>query len=848
MASEQRPLVFDAASSHQRVGQLRLPNTLPGNCTPANDNRLGPIVEDPCRDGFDFTLLFEQTILGILPAILFLLLASWRTAFLVRRDVKTSSSWLRLAKVAAWIDLAVIQAEVLFLTTDLDATGRASASLLFAAVNLVVALVGVGLSRMEDARSVRPSTLLIVYLILTIIFDLPQVRTLWLLDDRHEKIPRLPVTATAAVLAKLFLLVLESWSKRKHFLAEYKDLSLESTASIINLGFLWWLNDLIRKGYGASGIEMDDLAKLEPGLGSASLGLKLQGAWTSRQQPERRLEFLLAVCRSVWRPMLKAAIPRALNITLRFTQPALVAAVLGLLVQPEDKNTDKRALWLVIRASFLYLGISLTNTAYKMAVVRCTVMSRAAIAAMIYGKALQVEHGSYDDSAALTLMTADAASISSSLWVVHDLWSNVTEVIIGLVLLTQQLGWVSLIPLFAVGCSTYINGGITRRIGGHQQKWMAGAQKRVGATSTVLQDMRSIKMMGLSQLMTEKLQDLRIRETDLMSQVRWDIIWMNVANNFPSAFTPPLTFGLYAIQAMARGDLSSIDTTQAFTSLTIMGMLTGPAAMLMGSITLNAARIASFERVQKFLLAPDRQDERMLLPPSGIGSSSSPSPVLGLSGVDDLEPSPAESPDSIMVSAQNMSVRPAPSAPVAIQTVSFDISRASVTMVIGPVGAGKSTFLKAVLGEAPYETGILRIADDRVAYCGQTPWLPNTTIRRAICGHVSQDNVDLVWYGKCIRASALEHDFLLMDEGDGTKIGSGDTTLSGGQKHRVALARALYSRASILLLDDVLSALDRATKKVVVEGLLGKSGLLKRMGSTVLLVTSDSMFSVSAIH
>jgi len=67
-------------------------------------------------------------------------------------------------------------------------------------------------------------------------------------------------------------------------------------------------------------------------------------------------------------------------------------------------------------------------------------------------------------------------------------------------------------------------------------------------------------------------------------------------------------------------------------------------------------------------------------------------------------------------------------------------------------------------------------------------------------------------------------------------------TLSGGQKHRLALARALYSKCDILVLDDILSALDMRTEKIIVDKLFGSKGLFKKYGSTVIMVTHASMY------
>ena len=129
-----------------------------------------------------------------------------------------------------------------------------------------------------------------------------------------------------------------------------------------------------------------------------------------------------------------------------------------------------------------------------------------------------------------------------------------------------------------------------------------------------------------------------------------------------------------------------------------------------------------------------------------------------------------------------------------------------------------------------------------MAYCSQSPWLQSGSIRAAIIGVSDEKLVDETWYNTVIDACALMFDLSKFRLGDQTLIGSRGVTLSGGQKHRVALARALYARPEVFLLDDVLSALDKRTEKTIADKLLGSNGLFKKLGATVVLVTHASEF------
>lgn len=384
---------------------------------------------------------------------------------------------------------------------------------------------------------------------------------------------------------------------------------------------------------------------------------------------------------------------------------------------------------------------------------------------------------------------------------------------------------------------------IAKGIGAKQKTWVDAVQSRIGLTSSVLTGMRGVKMLGLSGVLTSMIQEQRAYETDRMAGFRWNIVWMNVFHNMPWALAPALTFAVYAVQVAVRGS-GSIGTTQAFTSLSVITLVTGPTARLLSAIPMTAASVGCFDRVQKFLVTPQRGEPHVVAPVERVqlrdykGSKSSSGDVELMTmargaGSDALTQGTA-------VSMDGVDIRPFEKADFILRDISLSIPTGSLTMIIGPVASGKSTLLRAILAEASCERGSVKVSSPRIAYCAQTPWLPNTTIKEAICGSGSSEALDEEWYRTTIRTCALDHDLSLLADGDQTNIGSGSTTLSGGQKHRVALARAVYSRLGIVLLDDVLSALDSSTKRIAAKRLFGEDGVLRRLRSTALLVTHDS--------
>jgi ATP-binding cassette subfamily C (CFTR/MRP) protein 1 len=139
-----------------------------------------------------------------------------------------------------------------------------------------------------------------------------------------------------------------------------------------------------------------------------------------------------------------------------------------------------------------------------------------------------------------------------------------------------------------------------------------------------------------------------------------------------------------------------------------------------------------------------------------------------------------------------------------------------------------------LIGEVVINHGSIVIAHDEIAYCIQDPWLFHGSIRQNIVG---VDKADDVWLKKVTWACGLDRDFQELPDGIETRVGNDGTSLSGGQKNRISLARAVYSRSPLLVLDDVLSGLDSRTERLVFDRVLGPRGILREVGVTVVLTT-----------
>lgn len=167
-----------------------------------------------------------------------------------------------------------------------------------------------------------------------------------------------------------------------------------------------------------------------------------------------------------------------------------------------------------------------------------------------------------------------------------------------------------------------------------------------------------------------------------------------------------------------------------------------------------------------------------------------------------------------------------------LSNITLNISGGELFAVTGAVGSGKSSLLTAILGELPLRDGSVSFRG-KVAYVPQIPWVFSGTVRENILFGLSFDEKR---FQHVVHVCSLTKDLNDFVNGDLTEIGQRGVTLSGGQKARVGLARAVYSNADIFLLDDPLSAVD--TK---VGGKLFESCILGELSGRVRLLATHQL-------
>jgi ATP-binding cassette subfamily C (CFTR/MRP) protein 1 len=249
---------------------------------------------------------------------------------------------------------------------------------------------------------------------------------------------------------------------------------------------------------------------------------------------------------------------------------------------------------------------------------------------------------------------------------------------------------------------------------------------------------------------------------------------------------------VFSIVAQNASGGNTLDTATVFTSLSLFTLLTEPLGSLIMALSSLMGGVGSFKRIQEFIAMAPRTEQRKFSSSRGgsvgwssdVGSETEKGSDISQKSRSsiDVKEHGALGSQAIVIENGYFGWDPVKQPSGTLQAIDMIVPRGKITMVVGPVGCGKSTLIKAVLGELPVMGGSLQVSSLRIALCDQTAWHVNGTVQESIIG-VSE--FDQRWYSSVVRSCALDEDLRQLPQGDQTQIGSKGIALSGGQSQRI---------------------------------------------------------------
>ncbi|AEO59326.1 hypothetical protein MYCTH_52715 [Thermothelomyces thermophilus ATCC 42464] len=814
----------------------------------AVDITWGPWAGPSCRGGLDFTLAFEESILSILPTALLIIAAALQVAFLLGRPRQTANGTLLWLKQSLIMSFGLLRLAVLMLWALPGTTAsRTKLTLAAAALNFVVVIPLSVLSSFEHVHRAAPSFIIEPYLLLTLLFDIARVRTLWLMRTTSHK--QLAAVETVAVVIKIALSFSEAARKDDLVFPGVKEkYTKEQMAGFYGRSMFFWLGSVLWNGYTRY-LVPSDLTGPRDDESAELLRQRFRSQWARNPNKTAKAALLTTLFKSMPDKFLVPVLPRAIVVVLTLAQPMLLERMITF-VQGGGGGYEQRmdvGYALIGAFAALYTLLALLNAWYAHACNKLALEMRSQLVDSCYRKLLKLRLAALDSGKAATLINLDMQHIMEGARILHDIWASFVTVAVAVYLLREthhNLTYLVMMVLAGI-CSA--------PLGPRQVAWLAATESRVKSTMFMITGFKEVKMLGLSPDYMQNLQNLRLTEVNLGRRFRRILSIIITLSAASTELSILVAFGGFAIISKTHGTPLTFQTL--FASLALLRISLDPLFLLIQGTPAFVSMFKCLGRVQDLLneerVVDCRSSSTLAISENSSASSFMLKPERRVTteefhavfpqgpGLPDISPRFSTMADLVEISDASFCWRGRESTP-ALYVMSLTIQPNSFTAVIGPVGSGKSTLLKAILGEIEHISGTRQMRRGlKVAFCDQEPWLLDQTLKQNIIG---SRPFDPAWYQRVIEACALAQDIAGLAEGDDTPVGGGGSALSGGQKSRVALARAVYSKPELLLMDDIFSGLDRKSATHIFSAVFSENGLLAKLNCAAVLVTHSTQF------
>ncbi|PFH45713.1 hypothetical protein AMATHDRAFT_158119 [Amanita thiersii Skay4041] len=465
----------------------------------------------------------------------------------------------------------------------------------------------------------------------------------------------------------------------------------------------------------------------------------------------------------------------------------------------------------------------------------------------------------------VNLMAGDANRVAQTTSSLYFIYGAPFEFIIAGTYLYQLLGWSAFAGFFVLIAGWPLNSWVAKRSIRIQKGSMAARDKRMAVLTELIGSVKFIKFFAWEDKWIQRTLDAREVEMKWMSEARINSALFYLLWTLAPILVSIISFFVYVIQG------NQLTISVAFTSIALFNMIRYtrlPLNIVPTWIVQILQTGVAVKRISVYLgedevteqvssLKRDSKQVNTLTDEDGLGLENASFKWNEVEEKEDpnkkdkltrhSQSASSSSDDNVTIEVDDGSTAVDPFMEVQdhrfeLRDVNIRFPDGQLTLVTGPTASGKTALLMAVLGEMTTISGRIIMSKDTskvdenglthsISYGAQMPWLRHQSIKDNI---LFDSPFDEERYNAVIECCALRPDLDMLEDGDATEIGARGVSLSGGQKARVALARAVYTRTKYVLLDDPLSAVDSHTSRFLFEKLLCGPLLANR---TVVLVT-----------
>ncbi|CAM0913131.1 unnamed protein product [Alopecurus aequalis] len=570
-------------------------------------------------------------------------------------------------------------------------------------------------------------------------------------------------------------------------------------------------------------LEFADLLELPAELRAASCYDELLSSWTAECQNHHADSSLLrAMCYAYGWIYLRLGMLKVINDSISFVSPLLLNKFIRL-IQQGSVGVDGYTI--AISLGLTSIIKSFLDTQYSFRLGKLKLMIRSSIMGIVYRKCLSLslsERSRFSEGEIQTFMSVDVDRTINVCNSLHDAWSLPLQIGLALYLLYTQVNYAFLSGLAITIILIPVNKSISTRIATATEKMMKQKDERISCAGELLAHIRTVKMYSWENLFTQRLKKRRELEVTHLATRKYLDAWCV----YFWATTPTLfslfTFSIFAIMG------HSLDAATVFTCVALFNTLISPLNSFPWVINGMIDAVISSRRLGNYLSTPE-------LCSSELTSTSD-------TIKDDFERNTETiyGPTAVIVKnlccswSSSSTVEPS----IILKDISLQLQKGLFIAIIGEVGSGKSSLLNSIIGEMSVISGSIKSCGS-IAYVPQVPWILSGSLRDNI---LLGKGLDTRRYEEVLQACTLDVDISAMVGGDMSRIGEKGLNLSGGQRARLALARALYHDSDVYLFDDILSAVDSNVASWILE----KAIMGPQMKRKTRLLSTHSLQAISA--
>lgn len=799
---------------------LELASLVSKNCKHCPDPRGWNVFAE---DGFTLNPCFVEASILNIPNLLLLTLGIYQVVSLVHASThaRLRTDWRLPVKsllivaqmvfylIAAYAQWSVNSTDNIFVFTPI--------------LSVFSLLIALSLHYVETFHSTFPNGVLLFYWLLSLIslvcFKLVSLN----MDGYFQTWKLYSIPYALATVNSLFILVIE-WlipPPRRIMLTEddtaFEDESApEEEADVFARLSFTWMTPLMKLGYKTFLTEKD-LPPLPHEERAHLTTSEFEVAWQNQLEYSKHPSLLRALVKAFGGPFVVGGLFKAVQDVLSFAQPQVLRILIKFVKDYTDgEDVPLRKGFLIASVMFAISVIqTITLHQYFQRAFGTGMKIKSSLTAQVFKKSLVLsseDRGHRSTGDIVNLMSIDTQRLQDLCQYGQTIWSGPFQIILCLVSLYNLLGnsmWAGVvIMVLLIPANSYL----TNKQKEFQKAQMNNKDQRTRLTTELLTNIKSLKLYGWENAFVSKLAHIR----NNLELVTLKNIGMYTAASVFLWQTAPFFVSCSTFAVFVFTQDQPLTSDIVFPALTLFNLLSFPLGVIPMVISASVEASVALQRLTRFLTAAELQPDAVEKRPAvkEIGQ------------------------EAVVVKNGTFLWSRKPEYKVALADVSFTARKGELACIVGRVGAGKSSMLQAILGDLYKSEGTVSVAGS-VAYVAQVPWIMNASVKENI---LFGCRYDPQFYHATIRACALEDDFAVLPEGDMTQVGEKGIALSGGQKARLSLARAVYARADVYLLDDPLSAVDEHVGRHIIDNVLGPDGLLS--AKCIVLATN----SIPVLH